>query len=136
MASPLWLGITYFIGNVMWWPGAIWGNGVSGALPTSMADGMLNWWYAHNLFGLWLTPMLLAGLYYLVPRIIKKPPGNCRLSAAEEWRNGSQSRRPLSIESRLLCVRLRKVSFRSTLVLYEGTIPALPVDPVTMYLEN
>ena len=71
MASPLWLGADYFIGNVVWRPGSIWGTGVSGALPTSMADGILNWWYAHNLFGLWLTPMLLAGLYYLVPRITK-----------------------------------------------------------------
>ena len=85
MASPLWLGITYFIGNVMWRPGAIWGNGVSGALPTSMADGMLNWWYAHNLFGLWLTPMLLAGLYYLVPRITKTPLYGHTLSLISFW---------------------------------------------------
>lgn len=73
LGSPLWLGADYIIGNVMWKPGAIWGNGISGALDTSMADGILNWWYAHNLFGLWLTPMLLAGLYYLVPRITKTP---------------------------------------------------------------
>lgn len=85
MASPLWLGADYFIGNVMWRPGAIWGNGVSGALPTSMADGMLNWWYAHNLFGLWLTPMLLAGLYYLVPRVTKTPLYSHTLSLISFW---------------------------------------------------
>ena len=85
MASPLWLGADYFIGNVMWRPGAIMGNGVSGALPTSMADGMLNWWYAHNLFGLWLTPMLLAGLYYLVPRITKTPLYSHTLSLISFW---------------------------------------------------
>ncbi len=85
IASPLWLGADYFIGNVMWRPGAIWGNGVSGALSTSMADGMLNWWYAHNLFGLWLTPMLLAGLYYLVPRITKTPLYSHTLSLISFW---------------------------------------------------
>lgn len=85
LASPLWLGADYIIGNVIWRPGAIWGNGVSGALPTSMADGILNWWYAHNLFGLWLTPMLLAGLYYLVPRITKTPLYSHTLSLISFW---------------------------------------------------
>jgi cbb3-type cytochrome c oxidase subunit I len=85
MASPLWLGADYIIGNVIWRPGAIWGNGVSGALQTSMADGILNWWYAHNLFGLWLTPMLLASLYYLVPRITKTPLYSHTLSLISFW---------------------------------------------------
>lgn len=85
MASPLWLGADYIIGNVMWRPGAIWGNGVSGALPTSMADGILNWWYSHNLFGLWLTPMLLAVTYYLVPRITKTPLYSHTLSLISFW---------------------------------------------------
>ena len=85
IASPLWLGFDYIIGNVIWRPGAIFGNGISGALPTSMADGILNWWYAHNLFGLWLTPMLLAGLYYLVPRITKTPLYSHTLSLISFW---------------------------------------------------
>lgn len=85
MASPLWLGADYVIGNVMWRPGAMWGNGVSGALSTSMSDGILNWWYAHNLFGLWLTPMLLAGLYYMVPRITGTPLYSHTLSLISFW---------------------------------------------------
>ncbi|MEZ4557017.1 MAG: cbb3-type cytochrome c oxidase subunit I [Caldilineaceae bacterium] len=85
LASPLWLGADYIIGNVIWRPGAIWGNGVSGALQSGMADGMLNWWYAHNLFGLWLTPMLLAGLYYLVPRITNTPLYSHTLSLISFW---------------------------------------------------
>ncbi len=85
LAAPLWLGADYIIGNVMWRPGAIWGDGVSGALQSGMADGMLNWWYAHNLFGLWLTPMLLAGLYYLVPRVTKTPLYSHTLSLISFW---------------------------------------------------
>ena len=50
-----------------------------------MADGILNWWYAHNLFGLWLTPMLLAGLYYLVPRVTKTPLYSHTLSLISFW---------------------------------------------------
>ena len=85
VASPLWLGATYIIGNVIWRPGSMLGYGVSGALPTSMADGMLNWWYGHNLFGLWLTPMLLAGMYYLVPRITRTPLYSHTLSLVSFW---------------------------------------------------
>jgi cbb3-type cytochrome c oxidase subunit I len=85
VASPLWLGATYIIGNVIWRPGAIMGNGVSGALQSGMSDGMLNWWYAHNLFGLWLTPMLLAGLYYLVPRVTRTPLYSHTLSLISFW---------------------------------------------------
>ena len=45
----------------------------SGALSNSLSDAILNWWYAHNLFGLWLTPMLIALTYYIVPRITNTP---------------------------------------------------------------
>src|ERR671937_36540 len=65
IASPLWLATDYAIGNVVWRPGHIWGT-PSGALGSSLPDAMLNWWYAHNLFGLWLTPMLLALTYYIL----------------------------------------------------------------------
>ncbi|MGZ4409260.1 MAG: cbb3-type cytochrome c oxidase subunit I, partial [Gaiellaceae bacterium] len=54
IASPIWLAVDYAIGNVIWRPGHIWGA-PSGALEGSLSDAMLNWWYAHNLFGLWLT---------------------------------------------------------------------------------
>ena len=54
IASPLWLAVDYAIGNVIWRPGPHRGA-PSGALSRSLSDAMLNWWYAHNLFGLWLT---------------------------------------------------------------------------------
>ncbi len=94
VASPLWLAADYIIGNVMWRPqgyagdpvqNLLTGTGGSGAAPTWIADGMLNWWYAHNLFGLWLTPMLLAVLYYLVPRITNTPLYSHTLSFISFW---------------------------------------------------
>src|SRR5438309_1599903 len=72
IASPLWLAADYAIGNVIWHPGHVWGA-PSGALNASLSDAMLNWWYAHNLFGLWLTPMLIALTYYIVPRVTNTP---------------------------------------------------------------
>jgi cbb3-type cytochrome c oxidase subunit I len=84
IASPLWLAADYAIGNVVWNPGDIWGSR-SGMLGGSLQDGMLNWWYAHNLFGLWLTPMLIALTYYLVPRITNTPLYSYSLSLVSFW---------------------------------------------------
>ena len=90
LASPLWLAATFIIANVMWQPGNLLGNGMpggalSGALSNPMADGMLNWWGSHNLFGLWLTPMLVAITYYLVPRITGTPLYSHTLSLVSFW---------------------------------------------------
>ncbi len=90
LASPLWLAADFFIGNVMWRPGSLLGNGIpggalSGALENPLADGMLNWWASHNLFGLWLTPMLVALVYYLVPRITNTPLYSHTLSLISFW---------------------------------------------------
>lgn len=90
LASPMWLAADYAIGNVVWRPGNLLGNGepgaaLSGALPDPMADAMLNWWSNHNLFGLWLTPMLVALTYYLVPRITNTPLYSHTLSLVSFW---------------------------------------------------
>ena len=90
LASPMWLAMNYVIGNVMWRPGSLLGNGVeggqlSGALPDALADAMLNWWQNHNTFGLWLTPMLVALTYYLVPRITNTPLYSHTLSLISFW---------------------------------------------------
>jgi len=82
--EPLWLAADYAIGNVIWRPGHIWGA-PSGALSGSLSDAILNWWYAHNLFGLWLTPMLLAITYYMVPRITNTPLYSYTLSLVSFW---------------------------------------------------
>jgi cbb3-type cytochrome c oxidase subunit I len=50
-----------------------------------MADAMLNWWGSHNLFGLWLTPMLIGIIYYMVPRITNTPLYSHTLSLFSFW---------------------------------------------------
>ncbi len=85
IASPIWLAVDYAIGNVIWRPGEIIGGAPSGALANSLDDAILNWWYAHNLFGLWLTPMLIAMTYYIVPRITNTPLYSYTLSLISFW---------------------------------------------------
>ena len=61
----IWFPILYFIGNVMW-------NPPSGSL-TGINDSIFNWFYGHNVLGLWFTPGLIGVIYYLVPRETQTP---------------------------------------------------------------
>ena len=60
----LWFPIVYFIGNVMWRP-------PSGAL-FGLTDAIVNWFYGHNVLGLWFTPFGLALWYYFIPKLSKR----------------------------------------------------------------
>lgn len=65
MGTLLWFPVLYIIGNVMWRP-------PEGALNGTM-DAIFNWYYGHNVLGLWFTTLGIPAWYYFVPRIIKRP---------------------------------------------------------------
>ncbi len=73
----MWFPLLYFIGNVMW-------NPPSGAL-TGINDAIFNWFYGHNVLGLWFTPGLLAVSYYIVPRETRTPVYSHFLSLIAFW---------------------------------------------------
>jgi len=60
----LWFPIVYFIGNVMW-------NPPTGAL-FGLTDSIFNWFYGHNVLGLWFTPFGLGLWYYFIPKMSKR----------------------------------------------------------------
>jgi cytochrome c oxidase cbb3-type subunit 1 len=85
----------YFIGNVMWHPfdtyltadghqHILWNNNAShlpdgatqfqrtGSL-IGLNDAVWNWFYGHNLFGLFITTGGIALIYYLVPKLSRRP---------------------------------------------------------------
>lgn len=65
MGTMLWFPIVYFIGNVMWQPPAGALNGVQ--------DAIFNWYYGHNVLGLWFTTLGIPVWYYFVPKLINRP---------------------------------------------------------------
>lgn len=65
MGTMLWFPIVYFIGNVMWHPD-------SGAL-NGTVDAIFNWYYGHNVLGLWFTTLGIPAWYYLIPKILNRP---------------------------------------------------------------
>jgi cytochrome c oxidase cbb3-type subunit 1 len=48
-------------------------------------EATVNWWFAHNVLGLWLTPLGVGAAYYFIPKIIGKPIYSYSLSLLGFW---------------------------------------------------
>lgn len=59
----------------------------TGNLPiyTGVESAAVNWFYAHNALGLWLTTINLGLIYYLMPKIIGRPVYSYWLSLIGFW---------------------------------------------------
>src|SRR5690606_35776909 len=44
-----------------------------------------NWWFGHNVLGLYYTPIALASVYYFLPKIIGRPIQSYNLSLIGFW---------------------------------------------------
>jgi cbb3-type cytochrome c oxidase subunit I len=77
IATVVLFPILYFIGNVMWAP-------PTGSL-TGINDTIFNWFYGHNVLGLWFTTGLLAVIYYIVPKETGTPLYSMWLSLIAFW---------------------------------------------------
>lgn len=77
VATFLWTGFSYPIGNVMWHP-------ATGAM-SGMLDSIILWFYAHNLPGLILTPLATGAAYYVIPRVTRTPLYSHTLSVIGFW---------------------------------------------------
>ena len=77
IGTLVWMPMLYFIGNVIW-------NPPTGAL-TGVDDAIFNWFYGHNVLGLWFTTGLLPVIYYMVPKETKTPLYSHSLSLVAFW---------------------------------------------------
>ncbi len=72
LAGMAWFPILFFIANI---PG----------LHLGVQQATVNWWFAHNVLGLWLTPLGVGTAYYLIPKIIGKPIYSYSVSLLGFW---------------------------------------------------
>lgn len=71
-AGLLWFPIMFLIAN---WPGLHFG----------VQQATMNWWFGHNVLGLWFTPLGLAAAYYFIPKVLGKPLHSYNLSLLGFW---------------------------------------------------
>ena len=72
LAALAWFPVLFFIANFP-------------HLHSGAAQATVNWWYAHNVLGLWLTPLGLGAAYYFIPKIIGKPLNSYALALLGFW---------------------------------------------------
>lgn len=80
----LYVSAWYLIAALVWFPMLF----ITANVPNlfgGVEQAMLNWWFAHNVLGLWMTPLGLAAAYYFIPKIIGKPIHAYGLSLIGFW---------------------------------------------------
>ncbi len=71
-AALFWFPILFLIGNLP-------------ALHFGVQQAAMNWWFGHNVLGLFYTPMAVASVYYFLPKIIGRPVQSYNLSLLGFW---------------------------------------------------
>ena len=54
-------------------------------LHKGVQEAAMNWWFGHNVLGLFFTPLALASVYYFLPKIIGQPVQSYNLSLLGFW---------------------------------------------------
>ncbi len=71
-AALFWFPILYIVSKV---PGVHFG----------VEQATMNWWFGHNVLGLFYTPLSLAAVYYFLPKVIGRPVQSYNLSLLGFW---------------------------------------------------
>ncbi|WP_434358924.1 cbb3-type cytochrome c oxidase subunit I [Parasalinivibrio latis] len=71
-AALVWFPLLFLMGNM---PGLFYGA----------EQAILNWWFGHNVLGLWVTPIAVGTAYYFIPKILGVPVHSYRLSLIGFW---------------------------------------------------
>ncbi|MBS7350882.1 MAG: cbb3-type cytochrome c oxidase subunit I [Comamonas sp.] len=72
LAALLWIALLFVIGKL---PGVHYG----------VQQATMNWWYGHNVLGLWFTPVSVGTIYYFLPKVIGRPVRSYNLSILGFW---------------------------------------------------
>ncbi len=75
LAAVVWFPVLYTVAVTMifWRPA------------TGVVQAVVNWWFAHNYLGLWLTPVGVGAAYYVIPKVIGRPVYSYYLSILGFW---------------------------------------------------
>jgi cytochrome c oxidase cbb3-type subunit 1 len=85
--SHVYVSQWYLFGAVLWFPFLyVLANAlIHGDLASGVVQASVNWWFAHNVLGLWFTPIGLAAVYYLLPKVLGRPIHSYYLSLLGFW---------------------------------------------------
>lgn len=82
--SSLYVSVWYIAAALVWFP-VLFLVANQPYVHFGVEHAVVNWWYAHNVLGLWLTPLGLAAAYYFIPKVLGKPIYSYSLSLIGFW---------------------------------------------------
>ncbi len=80
----LYVSVWYMGCALFWFPVLFLVANVPG-LHRGVQQAAMNWWFGHNVLGLFYTPLALASVYYFLPKIIGRPVQSYNLSLLGFW---------------------------------------------------
>jgi cytochrome c oxidase cbb3-type subunit 1 len=83
MGAFFWLPLLYITAVTLILYGPV--PGLVKLTTRGVVQSSVNWWYAHNVLGLWLTPIGVGAAYYLIPKVIGRPIHSYYLSIIGFW---------------------------------------------------
>lgn len=82
-AEHLYVSVWYILGAFIWFPMLYL---TAKIYPWSGAESAaVNWFYAHNVLGFWLTAMSVGAAYYFIPKVLGRPVYSYSLSVVGFW---------------------------------------------------
>ncbi len=75
----------WYMGAALFWFPTLFLVGNLPAVHFGVQQAAMNWWFGHNVLGLFYTPMALASVYYFLPKIIGRPIQSYNLSLLGFW---------------------------------------------------
>ncbi|MBC7548786.1 MAG: cbb3-type cytochrome c oxidase subunit I, partial [Polaromonas sp.] len=80
----LYVSVWYMVGALLW-IAVLFLVGKMPGVHTGVQQATTNWWYGHNVLGLWFTPVSVGAIYYFLPKIIGRPIRSYNLSLLGFW---------------------------------------------------
>jgi cytochrome c oxidase cbb3-type subunit 1 len=79
----LYVSVWYVLGSFIWFPMLY----VLGKWPgwSGVESAAVNWFFAHNVLGFWLTAQSVGAAYYFIPKVLGRPVHSYQLSLLGFW---------------------------------------------------
>lgn len=75
----------WYMGCALFWLPVLFIVAKIPGLHGGVEQAAMNWWFGHNVLGLFYTPLALASVYYFLPKVIGRPVQSYNLSLLGFW---------------------------------------------------
>jgi cytochrome c oxidase cbb3-type subunit 1 len=75
----------WYLGSALLWFPFLYAVANAPGVHFGVEQATMNWWFGHNVLGLWFTPLALGAAYYLIPKILGTPLYSYNLSLLGFW---------------------------------------------------